>query len=95
MQPPPSVIGNLRVVLFTPIDWRHQPTDNCRHTVEGEPFGPAQALAICRDSKGYSLFYCDADWEPVTDTWHQTLEDAKDQAEFEYRGVTGTWEPAA
>ena len=43
----------------------------------------------------YYLFYCDAEWEPVTDTWHQTLEAAKGQAEFEYRGVTTTWESAA
>ena len=95
MRPPPSLISNLPVVLFTPIDWRHEPTDNCRHTVGGHEFGPASGLAICQDGDAYYLFYCDAEWEPVTDTWHQTLEAAKGQAEFEYRGVTTTWESAA
>jgi len=27
----------------------------------------------------------------VTDTWHETLEGALRQAEFEYEGVTATW----
>ena len=33
----------------------------------------------------------DETWQPVTDTWHETLEDAKHQAEFEYEGVASTW----
>jgi hypothetical protein len=40
---------------------------------------------------------CDADWQNVTDTGHQTLDDAKHQAEFEYQEVSNTWifaEPA-
>lgn len=37
------------------------------------------------------LFYCDADWTTVTDTWHATLAGALDQAELEYTGVSATW----
>ena len=33
------------------------------------------------------IFGCDEGWNAVTDTWHETLEDAKAQAEFEYEGV--------
>ena len=34
---------------------------------------------------------CDPAWNTVTDTWHETLEDALEQAEFEYEGVAETW----
>ena len=59
--------------------------------------GPAAALAICQyegDSQ-YYLFYCDDEWNVRTDTCHQSLDDAKDQAEFEYEGVSALWGPAA
>ncbi len=50
-------------------------------------------LAVCRypDDKGFYLFGCDSEWQCVMDTWHQTLEEAQHQAEFEYEGVTKTW----
>jgi len=37
------------------------------------------------------LFGCDAEWNSLCDTWHETLEDAKEQAEFEYEGTSNTW----
>jgi hypothetical protein len=43
------------------------------------------------------LFGCDKEWHHITDTWHESLEEAKRQAEFEYEGVSATWrntEPA-
>ncbi len=93
MKKAPGVIGGARVLLYTPIDGRHRHTGNCEQYVAGELMGPAAGLAICRyegDAAVY-LFGCDEDWEAVTDTWHETLEDAKAQAEFEYEGVTATW----
>jgi hypothetical protein len=48
-------------------------------------------LAICQGDHGFYLFGCDADWQSVTDTWHQTFDEAKGQAEFEYDGVSDTW----
>jgi hypothetical protein len=42
-------------------------------------------------AKVICLFGCNAEWDSVTDTWHQTLEEAKEQAEFEYEGVSETW----
>jgi hypothetical protein len=51
-------------------------------------------LAICQYGVdgGFSLLRCDPDWNEVTDTWHPTLEEAMDQAEFEYEGVSLTWQ---
>ncbi len=53
----------------------------------------SSGLAICRfaEEDSFYLFYCDAEWNAVTDTYHETLEAALEQAEFEYEGVTATW----
>ena len=91
MQPPPATVGDLPVVCYTPVDGRHQPTGATKHWVGGARQGPASGLAVCAGGSGYYLFYCDARWEPVTDTWHDSVEDAMAQAEFEYAGTAGTW----
>jgi hypothetical protein len=79
--------------MFTPIDQRHRHTGDCRQIVAGQLQGPAAGLAICThgDDEGYFLFGCDAAWNCLTDTWHQTVEDAMRQAEFEYEGVSRSW----
>jgi hypothetical protein len=51
-------------------------------------------LAVCRSKDAFFLFYCDADWQPMTDSWHRTLEEAKVQAEFEFSGIGATWQSA-
>ena len=94
MEPCPAELDSFRVVLSTPIDWRHTPTDACHHSVGGEDLGPVEALAICTDGDSFYLFYCDNAWAVITDTWHSSLEDAKTQAEFEYLGVSATWQRA-
>ena len=93
MNHPPPLIGSARVVLYTVIDSRHHPTGATKHFVGGELQGPVEALAICRyDNESYVyLFYCSADWQTITDTYHESVEEAQDQAEFEYRGVSATW----
>lgn len=94
MKTVPKTIGGARVVCFTPIDQRHRHTGNCKQIVGGAVQGPAAGLAICQYARddAYYLFGCDADWNTVTDTWHQTLDEAKQQAEFEYEGVSDTWQ---
>ena len=55
--------------------------------------GAMAGLMICfnEHEQAYYLYGCDEDWKTVTDTWHTSLADAKDQAEFEYEGVSRTW----
>lgn len=93
MGPPPASLDGAEIVLFTPIDHRHRPTGRCRHLVAGDLQGPAEALAICRypGDDGCYLFGCDASWGVVTDTFHATVDEAMQQAEFEYEGVAATW----
>lgn len=94
MNTPPRQIGGATVICYSAIDHRHRHTGNCRQIVAGVLQGPMAGLAICQfpGESGYYLFGCDDDWREVTDTWHATLEQAKEQAEFEYEGITSTWE---
>jgi hypothetical protein len=89
----PEYIDGAKIILFTPIDERHRHTGNCRQIVAGVLQGPVAGLAICgyKGEEGFLLFGCDASWGSVTDTWHQTVEEAMGQAEFEYEGTTATW----
>ena len=93
MTEPPSTVGSAKVICYTFVDGRHTPTGNCEQIVAGVLQGPAQGLAICqyKGEDAFYLFGCDAEWNTVTDTWHETLDDAMDQAEFEYSGVSKTW----
>ena len=93
MNKPPETIEGAKLVQWSFIDERHRPTGNCLHVVAGEQQGSAAGIAICRmaGEDAFYLFCCDADWDTVSDTWHETLEKAKDQAEFEYEGISETW----
>lgn len=93
MEHPPELLNGARVVRWSSIDERHRPTGNCRQIVAGVLQGPAAGLAICQyeGETGYYLFGCDEDWSKLTDTWHERMEDALSQAEFEYEGVSKSW----
>jgi len=92
----PDYIGDARVICFSPIDERHRHTRQTKQTVGGRLLGPAAGLAIGQTkghgSISYFLFGCDEDWRPISDTWHESLEEAVRQAEFEYEGVGATWQ---
>ncbi len=92
-RPCPSHIGDAKVICYTHIDARHTPTGNTKQIVNGELLGPAAGLAICQyeGEECFYLFGCDAQWNSQSDTWHQEIEDAKEQAEFEYQGSLRTW----
>jgi hypothetical protein len=94
MNAPPSILNGARLLYYTTIDERHVSTEKTTHRVNNVVLAPAAALAVCQyeNDDSFYLFYCDENWEPMTDTWHQTLEDAFHQVEFEYKGVTETWE---
>jgi hypothetical protein len=93
MESAPREIGGLPVLWFSPIDGRHRPTGKCRHVSPEGLVGPAKGLVICgRPGESVYLHSCDENWVPQTDTWHETMEEARWQAEFEYEGVSATWQ---
>lgn len=91
---PPSQLGAAEVVLFTTIGSSHRRTGRARHVVGGRQLGSAAGLAIAQydGEAGYYLFYCDEHWNPIANTWHETVDDAKRAGEFEYEGVSRTWQ---
>jgi hypothetical protein len=92
-KPAPNIIGGYRVICYTTIDDRHRFTGKTKQVVRGKLKGAMSGLAICQPGEAQELylFGCDADWNVVTDTWHQSLDEAKDAAEFQYEGVSATW----
>ncbi|MBN8693078.1 MAG: hypothetical protein J0L69_07755 [Bacteroidetes bacterium] len=95
----PDIIGNAKVLLYTTIDGRHSFTNNTKHLIVNKTPGqinspePMHGLAICKydNENSFYLFGCNSKWESITDTCHDTIEDAIDQAEFEYKGSINTW----
>ncbi len=57
--------------------------------------GPVQInqLAICKCSAqaGLYLFGCNNGWQTYTDTWHESIEEAKEQAAFEFNADINAW----
>jgi len=93
MNGPPVALDGASVICYSPIDERHQWTRECVHCVAGAEVGRVRGLAICRyegESAAY-LFGCDGEWSVLTDTLHDSISEAKTQAEFEYHGVENTW----
>ena len=88
----PDLIGNARVICYVVVNLS-SPTANTQHFVHGKLQDAAYGLAICqyKPEGGYYLFYCNNDWVEFADTWHETVDDAKDQAEYEYTGITDFW----
>jgi len=54
-------------------------------------FPPPSWVQIVQTDEGFFLLYLDAAGVALTDTWHQTLEEAKRQAEFEFEIQAPDW----
>jgi hypothetical protein len=99
-RPAPSKINGLRVLRYSPVDARHYFTGRNERRYAGGPLqdevllGPVAGLAICEWRSGGEvlLMGCDADWRPQWKTGCAGIEAALSQAEFEYEGVSATWE---
>jgi hypothetical protein len=89
----PDIVGGAKVICASHIDGRHRHTGNTSHVVAGDLVAPASGLAIGQysDEDTFYLFGCNEVWDNVTDTCHGTLQEALEQAEFEYEGVSKTW----
>jgi hypothetical protein len=90
MNPPPQTLDRARVLRYTIVDDCVTPTGNTVHRFHPSGvMGPPAASAICQyDGEACCyLFYCDAEWNVMTDTWHESMAAALRQAEFEYAGI--------
>ncbi len=95
MSEPPKLIDGARVLAFAVITPDVFPTGSTTHRAKGEVQGLATGLAIARYDNREDvvyLFSCNSEWQVFTDTCHLSLDQAYDQAEFEYCGVTAHWQ---
>lgn len=88
----PDIIGNAGVICYV-IVGQALTTGNTQHYAHGRLLSAAYGLAVCRYEKeeGYYLFSCNSEWKEFADTYHKTIEDAMEQAEFEYAGISDSW----
>jgi len=80
----------LRRLQLTPA---HSPTGKTRHLSGGKVLLIPAELRIVRyrDDPGYYLFYCDSSGKEITDSYHDSLEGAMAQAEWEFRATEDDW----
>lgn len=73
---------------------QHKATGLTRHFVGGGLLSKPSELLVVRypDDAGYYLLYCDENGSELTDTFHESLESALAQAEWEFQVKPGEWE---
>lgn len=75
-----------KTVLRVRLRPEHQPTGNTRHTVNGIAVEPPFELRILQfvGDSGFYLMHFNESEEELTDTYHETCQQAIEQAEFEF-----------
>lgn len=71
----------------------HQPTGKTRHELNGVLLPPPVLLRIVQydGDPGYYLFYCDETGCEMTDTYHDSVEQAMAQANWEFNVKAEEW----
>jgi hypothetical protein len=89
----PVEVGGAEVYSYIILTNTNNKTDNTRHFVDGELLDNFYGLAIYKfdGGQGFYLYYCDENWNEVTDTYHETIEAAKRQAECEFTNTINSW----
>ncbi len=85
-----NTFGDCKLLEYIILTKKHKRTGNTKHIVAGKRISNFSLLAICQEKPGFYLYYCDSNWEVITDSFHFTIEDAKNQASFEYEGIKDT-----
>jgi hypothetical protein len=88
MRRPPAHIDGCEVLRFADVSGSTV-TGRTRHVVQGGQVTEFTGLAIAQapSDPGYYLLYCDENWQTITDTYHETIDAAIAQAEFEFDPV--------
>jgi hypothetical protein len=94
MGQPPSELDGAKVIATAIVGEAVRPTGATIHRGPDGVIPPANALAIVAGEAGIYLFYCDDQWQVLTDMWHPSVNNAKAQAEFEYEGISELWKNA-
>ncbi|HEV8269574.1 MAG TPA: hypothetical protein VGR00_15125 [Thermoanaerobaculia bacterium] len=90
---PPAELNGARVLLYAHLEPPLEDTEPAAHEVEGIDLSNVTSLAICmyEADEGFYLFYCGPGWQVLSDTFHETLHTAQDEAEVAFSGVSASW----
>lgn len=71
----------------------YSPTGHTRHTLSGKDVGTVSALRIMQydGDPGFYLVYFDSQDKELTDTYHETMEGAMAQAQWEFDVTPEHW----
>lgn len=85
---------NYTIIRRITLQQKHIPTGRTRHFIGNQKMPTPHGLIIAQypDNPGYYLFYMDEVGNEMTDTYHETLEDAFDQAAWEFQVSHEDWE---
>ena len=84
-------IGGAKVIAYAVVESENVHTENTEQIVAGETKGAAKAMIIAQyeGDSAYYVFGCNSqEWATETDTWHQDLEDAVEQLDWEYKNLS-------
>ncbi len=87
-------MNNYTIVQQVILSEQNQPTGKTRHVVFGTDMPSPVILRIVRfpGDQGYYLLYLDKTGRELTDTYHDSLAGAVDQARWEYEVQPEQWE---
>ncbi len=85
---------NYEVLQRVTLGMRHEPTGKTRHYHGAVLLPSPTELRIVKypEDAGFYLLHFDAEGAELTDTYHDTLEDAQAQAEWEFQIAPAEWE---
>ncbi|MFA6247493.1 MAG: hypothetical protein WC615_11170 [Mucilaginibacter sp.] len=82
----PATVGNARVIYYAVVNLLDSNVYEGRKQIAG--------FIICQsgNEQGYYLFSCDTNWKEFADTWHESIDDAINQAEYECNGISNLFQ---
>jgi len=85
-------VGEATIVREVALARHHVATGKTRHYRDGALLDRPVRLIIVRFSDGYNLIHLDSQGGEMTDTFHETVDEAMDQASFEFSIKPEEWE---
>jgi hypothetical protein len=88
-------MSDYEILCFVKLGLQHRPTGKTRHYLGTAQVPPAAMLNIVKypDDEGFYLLHIDEDGNEIADTYHDSLEAAKQQANWEYSVRVEEWKP--
>lgn len=82
-----------RIIKRATLGLHHAATGNTRHYHGGTPLpSPASLIIVRFGDRAFNLVHLNAQGAEITDTFHETVDDAVAQANFEFSMRSDEWQ---